>query len=868
MALLRDGTRIYGNATIDDILSIDGAIAATSNITGSLKVAGGIGVTGNVFSTGNITSVNANLGNLATANYFSGVLTTASQPNITSVGTLDALAITGTLTSGNANLGNAARANYFIGDGSSLTNVIATGLIEEAIHACSADTAGTAITVTASSQPNITSVGNLTTLTIVGTITVSGDSNLGNSVRANYFVGNGGFLTYIDGANVTQVANANYATYAGTVVASSQSNITSVGSLTSLIVTGNASAGNISTSGTLDAGDTTITGNLTVTGTFERVNVTTVNIKDPIVEQGGNPNGAALTSNDGKDRGQLLHYYAGAPVDAFMGWDNSNAEFAIASNVSITNDVITYNTFGNIRANYYIGNGSTLENLTGGNVTGQVGNALVAGTVYASAQSNITSVGTLTSLAVTGNISSGNANLGNLATANYFTGNGSLLTGVAAYSSTKTANGTSNVDIPVANGNVIVGVNGNANIIVVTGTGANVNGYLTVNGNILPNANSTYSLGSPTARWNNLYIAGQTIDMDGAKIEVSGSNLILTNPAGGQFIIDGASSSVSSVAKTISENAQPNITSVGTLTSLSVTGNISSGNANLGNLVTANYFTGNGSLLTGVAASSSATAAAVANGTSNVNIPAVDGNATISVAGNANIVVVTGTGVNVAGYITSSGNISSGNANLGNLVTANYFTGNGSLLTGVARADSSDSVANGTSNVNIPVANGNATISVAGNSNIAVITGTGVNVAGYLTATGNIKGDNANLGNLTTSNYFTGVLTTENQPNITTLGNLTNLIVTGNINLGNGLALAGNFGNIGQILTATGVNTAIWTNKFFVGNVPPQASSITPNYGDCWFYVDDTLDPPASRLYMWLSDGTSDFFYDFLPPNF
>jgi hypothetical protein len=59
-----------------------------------------------------------------------------------------------------------------------------------------------------------------------------------------------------------------------------------------------------------------------------------------------------------------------------------------------------------------------------------------------------------------------------------------------------------------------------------------------------------------------------------------------------------------------------------------------------------------------------------------------------------------------------------------------------------------------------------------------------------------------------------------------------------------------------------------WTNKFFVGNVPPQASSITPNYGDCWFYVDDSLDPPASRLYMWLSDGTSDFFYDFLPPNF
>ena len=48
MALLRSGTRIYGNAKIDTVLDIDGQDAATSNITGALKVAGGIGVKGNV----------------------------------------------------------------------------------------------------------------------------------------------------------------------------------------------------------------------------------------------------------------------------------------------------------------------------------------------------------------------------------------------------------------------------------------------------------------------------------------------------------------------------------------------------------------------------------------------------------------------------------------------------------------------------------------------------------------------------------------------------------------------------------------------------------------------------------------------------
>ena len=63
---------------------------------------------------------------------------------------------------------------------------------------------------------------------------------------------------------------------------------------------------------------------------------------------------------------------------------------------------------GNIAGGNISGNGSGLTSLTGGNVTGQVGNALVAGTVYTAAQPNITSVGTLSSLSVTGNVAGGN----------------------------------------------------------------------------------------------------------------------------------------------------------------------------------------------------------------------------------------------------------------------------------------------------------------------------------------------------------------------------------------------------------------------------------------------------------------------------
>ena len=81
---------------------------------------------------------------------------------------------------------------------------------------------------------------------------------------------------------------------------------------------------------------------------------------------------------------------------------------------NVTSKEITYGNVisvaGNITGSYFIGNGSLLSSITGANVTGQVSNALVAGTVYTAAQPNITSVGTLTSLSSSGNIDGGNLN--------------------------------------------------------------------------------------------------------------------------------------------------------------------------------------------------------------------------------------------------------------------------------------------------------------------------------------------------------------------------------------------------------------------------------------------------------------------------
>jgi len=133
---------------------------------------------------------------------------------------------------------------------------------------------------------------------------------------------------------------------------------------------------------------------------------------------------------------------------------------------------------------------------------------LIAGTVYTNAQPNITSVGTLTSLDVSGTITAANitantgvftgdagglsniavANingLGNIATLNLDGSSSNVLYGNGVFApgggggGSSIANGTSNVIVEL-DGNVSTSVAGNANIFVVTGTGANVNGNLTV----------------------------------------------------------------------------------------------------------------------------------------------------------------------------------------------------------------------------------------------------------------------------------------------------------------------------------------------------------------------------------------------------
>ena len=600
-------------------------------------------ITANIFI-GNIAGANVT-GTVANANYstYAGTVLTNAQPNITSVGTLSSLTVTGTITGGNiyANSGT-IKAATLVGEAGNLSNITGANVTGAVTYATTANNvaganvtgavasasallsntssattayptfvtsssngyaqnfinsslsanlangayiattfagnATTAGTVTTAAQPNITSVGTLSSLTVSGKVTagqLQGDGgNISNIQGANV----SGAVTYattannVAGANVSgQVANA---LVAGTVYTAAQPNITSVGSLTSLTTTGDAIIG----------------GNLKITGNLTYINVQTLSTSDPIINLQTGANGGPLASNSGYDVGSAMNYYTSSQVTGFMGWKSANAEFVVASNVTITNQVTTINTLGNLRVGNIIGNGQALTGLTGGNVTGQVGNALVAGTVYTAAQPNITSVGTITGGIWNNNIGSSATFAAGLSGANLASITGGNVTGQVGNSLVAgTVYTAAQPNITSVGTLTSLGVSGTITAANVT---ANT-GVFTGNGNglsSLQGANLTGTINSTVLGNSTVYI---------------GTTGIALNRASASQSLTGITS-IDGYASTVSTAAQPNITSVGTLTSLGSSGNITAPNliANTGFLFT--------SVATGISAAGTVQANATA----------------------------------------------------------------------------------------------------------------------------------------------------------------------------------------------------------------------------------------------------------------
>ena len=636
------------------------------------------------------------------------------------------------------------------------SNVTATNFTGALIG--TASNAQFASTVTNPSQPYITSVGTLDSLNINSSIYAS-------NIVANYFIGN-------------VIGNITNALFANTVTNSSQPNITSVGTLDSLNVTTSISASNVVAN--------YFTGTLIGNASNALLATTVTNSNQPYITSVGTLRSLNVTSNISASN-VVANYFTGTLI--------GNASNALLAN-TVTNSnqpyITSVGTLRSLNVTSNITASNVVANYFTGTLIGNASNALTANTVINPSQPNITSVGTLTNLNVSGILNTSNfVVLGTTTINSVVTENSNLIINNlngpgSALSVNQTSDyGTSTIIAEfneINNNNSIstfcilaggtVGINNNNPVYAldVNGTinsSTNINTTYTVNasnvvanyftGSLLGNASSASTANIVTDA-NQPYITSVgTLNSLNISSIIYTSNVVANYFTG--YLI--GSSSNATLASTVTNASQPRITSVGTLVSLNVTSNITASN------VVANYFTGT---LIGNASN-----AILANTVTNSNQP----------------------------YITSVGRLVS--LNVTSNITASTFTG---LLTSPIQSNITSvgtlKTLNVTSNINASNVVANYfTGTLIGTASNALLAGTVTNASQpYITSLGTL--------NFLTANNIFGTINTSSQPNITSLGILNSLSVTGTINTSNIVSNYFNGTLIGNASTASNL----------LGNIP------------------------------------------------
>ena len=338
------------------------------------------------------------------------------------------------------------------------------------------------------SFPSSPSNGNIS---IVNNITYQYDSSLSAWTRVP------GTITQIVANTVTATS------FIGPLTTAAQPNITSVGTLNGLIVSGN----------------TTIGGNLIIQGNTITIGSENYTVTDSIIDLHTLANLAPLSADDGRDIGLRFHYFKGTDSHAFLGWANDSGSLEYYASGVENAGVFVGTAYGNIKAASYQSTAVTGTAPFTVRSTTTVANlaAATAGTVTTGAQPNITSVGTLSSVAVTGNVTAGSVYSGG-----YFYSNGTPYynTGPAgsngATGATGTFSGTSTQQIITSNS--IASANTTSGALIVAG-GAGIAGNLYVGG-LLNVTNNSYMNGSPLLNAVNL--------ADYSTSSIAGDDILIT----------------------------------------------------------------------------------------------------------------------------------------------------------------------------------------------------------------------------------------------------------------------------------------------------------------------------------------------------
>jgi hypothetical protein len=521
-----------GNAGASDALKFDHS-ANVLTLTGDFEVS--------TINTSQVTSI-----------FVSGQLTTPSQPSITSVGVLNSLSVSGAASVYSLDVSTSANAQSMTISGltstyrlkaSNINYPSVDGLPGQAIVTDGSGNLGfislnTANISNGTSNASVDNSGNLT-VSINGTaniltVTDTGVNILGNISASQYYYSNGApFVTYSNSnvANYLPDYLGNLSSNNLTVANSVKSNLipirdstyqlgaenfvwnklyvsgnginlgtTSLTDNNGVLTTGpanfigNITSSNVSTGNLVAQGDATINGNLTVTGSTQYINVTNLTIKDPLILLGGSGNGANADVYDGKDRGLVLQNYkidGSGPYNTFFGWKTSAEQFEARSDVTgFPNEIVQSSGYANIKADTFIGN--------------------LAGTVTTSTQPQITSVGTLTGVDVSGTATISQLVAGGLIYPSNDGTPGQVLTtngqgGIAFTTpvSNRLASGNSNISV-YPNSNVTISTTGTANVVDISSSVTSVKGNVTVTGNLTSNnviSNNSVSLGQTKISW-------------------------------------------------------------------------------------------------------------------------------------------------------------------------------------------------------------------------------------------------------------------------------------------------------------------------------------------------------------------------------
>jgi filamentous hemagglutinin len=663
--------------------------------------------------------------------------------------------------------------------------------------------------------------------------------------------------------------------------------------ITPISLSGNLSAGNISTPGQISAVGNISGGNLNTVGT---VSTSTVTASGNIT--GGNLTTAGITSTGSLTASTTINatgnitggnLSAGSGIISTTGnvnGGNVNATTAVTSTtVTATGNVLG----GNVNATSAVTAGTTViatGNVSGGNLTtaGQVtatgnvtgGNLVTAGTTQTNTLNVTTSATIGTTLGVTGNITGGNIGTAGQVTATGNVTGGNLSAGSGIISTTGNVNGGNvNATSAITAGTTINATGnitgGNLTTTGITSTGSltasttiNATGNIT-GGNLITTGvtqTGTLSTTGNALIGGNLVVQGNITYINIDDLRVEDPIIILgTGPNGAPLTVDDGkdrgvymeyfeaglgnafvgfknSSGNMVIANDVffTGNDVVGINSYGTLEVGNIYGQSGafSGNVNAGNLISQGAVIGNveisGNLVLGnLSVTNTINATGNITGGNLVSNAAISAATTISATGNITGGNLTTTGITSTGSLTASTTINA----TGNITGGNIGTAGQVVATG--NITGGNLITAGLTSTATLSASGNANVGNLGTAGLIVATGniTGGNIgtAGQVVATGNITG-----GNLTTAGITsTGSLTASTTINAT--GNITG----GNLSAGSGIiSTTGNVngGNVNATAAVTGANL-IATGNVTGANVVGTTSG---RFGNIVISGDDITD--------------------------